>query len=524
MVSGKMVRAAGLLSVNTFISRVLGLVREMLFASIFGANYVTDAFRVAYAIPYVLRRLLGEGAMSAFLVPIFTDIRTKEGDEEGKRFVYSAYTTFSIVVFIIIAIGILIAPVIVFIIAPGFKSSPQTFNLTVNLTRIMFPYMFLMMTSAMSMGILNSYEHFFTPSLGPIVLNLAFIGAMLYLAPLFGEDISLQVYGLAYGVLIGGLLQVLVQVPAQFRFGIKFRPIFNFTHKGIKRMLILMGPAMIVIGVVRISLLLDNIAASLIGEGTISILNYSERLLQFPLGMIGFAVSTSSLPLLAKCYAEGRIDDMKRTVMDAFSLAMIVCLPAMTGLIALGLPIVEVIYRHGAFTSQNAVGTTNVLYALSAGLVGFIGVQILVPAFYAMQDMKTPLWGAIVALVINGILDFTLMIPWGLVGIALATTFSTFANLIMIAIMLHRKIGGLGFKRFILRNIKVLFISTLMAVLVYYVYKYSICCLGLNTINQIIGLTFAIVSGVVIYIILAFVFRISEIRIVISRLFKRGRT
>ncbi|MGQ9705915.1 MAG: murein biosynthesis integral membrane protein MurJ [bacterium] len=524
MVSGKMVRAAGLLSVNTFISRILGLVREMIFASLFGANYVTDAFRVAYAIPYVLRRLLGEGAMSAFLVPIFTDIRTKEGDEEGKRFVYSAYTTFSIVVAIIIAIGILIAPVIVLIIAPGFRNSPQTFNLTVNLTRIMFPYMFLMMTSAMSMGILNSYEHFFTPSLGPIVLNLGFIGTMLYLAPLFGEDISMQVYGLAYGVLLGGLLQVLVQVPAQFRFKIRFRPIFNFTHKGVKRMFVLMGPALIVIGVVRISLLLDNIAASLLGEGTISILNYSERLLQFPLGMIGFAVSTSSLPLLAKYYSEGKIDDMKRTLMDAFSLAMIVCLPAMTGLFALGGPIVSVIYRHGAFTFADAVATTNVLYALSVGLVGFIGVQIIVPAFYAMQDMKTPLWGAIIALVINGILNFTLMIPWGIVGIALATTFSTFANLILIAYLLHKRIGGLGFKNFIIKNIKILLISIVMAVVIYYSYKYLLIYLGVNILNQIIGLVVGVCVGILIYVGFAYMFRVSEISIVISRLLKRGRS
>jgi len=523
MVSGKMVRAAGLLSVNTFISRILGLVREMIFASLFGANYVTDAFRVAYAIPYVLRRLLGEGAMSAFLVPIFIDIRTKEGDEEGKRFVYAAYTTFSIVVAIIIAIGILVAPVIVFIIAPGFKSSPQTFNLTVNLTRIMFPYMFLMMTSAMSMGILNSYEHFFTPSLGPIVLNIVFIGAMLYLAPLFGPDRSMQVYGLAFGVLIGGLLQVLVQIPAQLRFKIKFRPIFNFAHKGIKRMLILMGPAMIVIGVVRISLFLDNIAASLLGEGTISILNYSERLLQFPLGMIGFAVSTSSLPLLAKYYSERKIDDMKRTVMDAFSLAMVVCLPAMMGLFALGGPIVSIVYRHGAFTSADASATANVLYALSAGLVGFIGVQIIVPGFYAMQDMKTPLWGAIIALVINGILDFTLMIPWGLVGIALATTFSTFANLILIAYLLQKRVGGLGFGKFIVKNIKVLLISTVMAVIVYYSYKYLIGYLGINTVNQVIGLTVGIFVGICVYIGLAYAFRISEISQILSRLVKGSR-
>lgn len=522
MVSGRMVRAAGILSVSTLISRILGLIREILFAGIFGANYVTDAFRVAYAIPYVLRRLLGEGAMSAYLVPVFTDIRAKEGDENAKIFAYTAYTTFSLVVFAIIAIGIAIAPLIVFIIAPGLKSNPEAFNLAVYLARLMLPYMFLMMTSAMSMGILNSYEHFFTPSLSPIVMNLAFIGAMLYLCPLLGGDISNQIVGLAYGVLIGGLLQVLVQVPAQFRFGIKFKPIFNFMHKGIKRMLLLMGPAMLVIGVVRINLLLDNIAASFLGEGVISILNYGERLLQFPLGIIGFAISTSSLPLLSRYFSDGKLDQMKRTLMEAFTLATVVCLPAMFGLFALGGPLVEVIFRHGAFTMGDAHATTSVLYAFSIGLFGFVGVQVLVPGFYAMHDTKTPVWGALSALVTNGTLNFALMPFFGAFGIALATSISAYVNALVIAMLLRRRIGRLGFREFTKKALRIALASIVMAVLVWLAYHWLITIIGYGLIEKIIGVVVCTGLGVALFLAFSKLLGITEVNDIISRLFRRS--
>lgn len=522
-IDNKIVKSAGILSVNTLISRVLGVAREVIFASLFGANFITDAFRVAYVIPYMLRRLLGEGAMSAFLVPVFTDIRVKEGDQAAKRFAYSAYTTFSLLVIALVAIGILLAPQLVYIIAPGFKSEPSAFNLAVRLARIMLPYMFLMMTSAMSMGLLNSYKHFFTPSLAPIVMNIAYISAMLWLCPRMGETMDLQIMGLAFGVLAGGVLQVLVQVPAQFKFGIKFRPILNIFHKGIKRMFLLMGPAILVIGVIRLNLMVDNILASLLGEGFISILNYGERLLQFPLGIIGFAVSTSALPLLSQYYSEKRIDDMKKTINDALILAFIVAIPATLGLFALGKPAIKLIYEHGKFTHQNTIDTARVLYAYAIGLLGFIGVQVIVPAFYSMQDTKTPVYGAIANLVLNGVLSLILMVPFGIMGIVLGTSISTYGNFIVNVILIRKKLGRLGLRSILISVVKVSVASIPMALTAYYSHMYIESLLGVTILYQIVSLISAIVVSIAVFIITCYILRANEVvdlmKLIIMRIF-----
>jgi putative peptidoglycan lipid II flippase len=405
------VRSAGIISLATLLSRVLGLAREIIFADLFGANFITDAFRVAYSIPYTLRRLLGEGAMSAFLVPVFTEIRSKEGEQAAKEFADNVLTVFSLIVVGIIAIYIAIAPGIIYLMAPGLADNPQAFDLAVFLSRLMIPYMLLMMTSALSMGLLNSYRHFFSPAMAPVVMNLAVIIALLYLCPRMGDTVYLQIQGVAYGVLAGGILQVLVQFPSLIKRGFIYRPRFNFRHPGIKRMLILMGPAVFVIGVVRFNILMDTLMSSFLGEGNISYLNYGERLLQFPLGALGFGISTSILPLLSQYCAEKNNSKYKETLNFAFRLVLVLSIPATLGLVVLASPTVRLIYQHGQFTATDAFYTTRVLLAFLIGLVGFVGIQVVVPAFYSRQDTKTPLKAALVGLVANLFFNLTLMYP-----------------------------------------------------------------------------------------------------------------
>lgn len=510
------IRSAGVISSATILSRLLGLAREVIFASMFGANFITDAFRVAYAIPYLLRRLLGEGAMSAFLVPVFTDIRSKEGEEAAKEFANSAYTAFALIVIAIIAVFIAVAPAIVFIIAPGLRENPEAFHLAVFLARLMIPYMLLMMTSAISMGILNSYRHFLSPAMAPVVMNICFIGALLFLCPHMGDTIYLQIQGIAYGILVGGILQVAVQLPALTRRGFVYRPRLNFRHPGIKRMLLLMGPAIFVIGIVRINLLLDTVIASFLGEGNISYLNYGERLLQFPLGALGFGISTAILPLLSQYISKGDTAKYKETLNFALRFMLVLCIPATLGLAVLAMPVVRLIYQHGNFSAVDTFYTTQTLLAFTVGLVGFVGVQVVVPGFYSRQDTRTPVFGALAALIVNGILNIALIFPLGIAGIALATSLSAFANTGVLLWLLRRKVGPLGLRAVATTGVKAVLASLPSASAGYFTWWYLNGLLGGGLLYQISTILIAVVVAGGVYIAFARLFRVQEITDVLA--------
>lgn len=520
------IRSAGVISLATLLSRILGLVREIIFADLFGANFITDAFRVAHAIPYTLRRLLGEGAMSAFLVPVFTEIRNKEGEQAAKEFANTVFTVFSLLVVGIIAIYIAIAPGIIYLMAPGLAQNPQAFDLAVFLSRLMIPYMLLMMSSALSMGILNSYRHFFSPAMAPVVMNLAVIIALLYLCPRMGDTTYMQIQGMAYGILAGGILQVLIQFPALIKRGFIYRPRFNICHPGIKRMLILMGPAVFVIGVVRFNILMDTLMSSFLGEGNISYLSYGERLLQFPLGALGFGISTAILPLLSQYCAEKNDAKYKETLNFAFRLVLVLCIPATLGLAVLASPTVRLIYQHGQFTATDTLYTTQVLLAFVVGLVGFVGIQVVVPAFYSKQDTKTPLKAAVVGLVANLFFNLTLMFPLGIAGIALSTSLATYINLIILLWLLRRKVGLLGLRGISRTGIKVTLASLPMAGVAYGLWWYLDRLLGRSNSAQVVVISVVIVMAVGVYIAVAKLLRVEEIDEalgIVKRKFFRGK-
>jgi putative peptidoglycan lipid II flippase len=410
---GDVIRSAGILSATTMLSRILGVAREILFASIFGANWITDAFRVAYVIPYILRRLLGEGSMSAFIVPVFTEELEHGGREQVFRVAQTVYTLFFVLVSVVVVILVLLAPYLVLMIAPRFGAAPETLELATGLARLMLPYMLLMMLSAVSMGILNSFFKFFIPSLSPAVMNVCYISALGVIAYFYADAPNEhRIYILAIGVLAGGVGSVLLQIPSLLKEGLRFRLRFDFFTPAIRKIGLLMTPAMFSIGVIRLNLLVTTAAASFIGEGVISVINYAERLLQFPMGIFGYAISGAILPRLSRFAARGEHEELKRMLSFAIRLSLFISLPCTVGLILLAHPLVKLIYEHGQFTSYDTLLTGNILIGFSVFLVGMIGMQIITPVFYALKKPREPIAGAAVAFVANLIGTLVLVAPY----------------------------------------------------------------------------------------------------------------
>jgi putative peptidoglycan lipid II flippase len=459
------VRAAGILGATTLISRVLGLVREIVFASVFGVTWITDAFRVAYVIPYILRRLLGEGSMSAFLVPVLTDEMERDGKPAAFRTAQTAYTLFFIVTAFVVTVLIVGAPYVVMIIAPGFKSNPETYGLAVNLARLMLPYMLLMMTSAMAMGVLNTLFKFTVPSLSPTVMNVCYLTALGAIVIFFATTPDeTRIYVLAAGVLAGGVGSVLLQVPSLWRLGFRYVPKFDFANPAVKQIGVLMTPALFSLGIVRLNLLVATAAASIVGVGTISLINYGERLLQFPLGVFGFSISNVILPQLSRQASRGDHEGLKNSLSFALRLALLVGIPCTVGLIILGEPLIRLVYEHGAFTADDTAGASAILVGFSIFLVGFLGAQIVTPVFYALKKPREPIKAGVVMFTVNLVLTLVLMWPLGGAGIAAATSAAAAAGTLFLLHRFRKLVGPIGARRVIKAGLRFTAATLVMAV------------------------------------------------------------
>ena len=518
---GRFFRAAGVIGAATVASRILGLAREIAFAGIFGANWVTDAFRIAYVIPYLLRRLLGEGAMSAFFVPVFTEQLEREGRDGALRFTQTLYTLFLACVLIVVLLGVLAMPAVVAVIAPGFVRQAVTFDLTASLARIMLPYMLFMMTSALAMGILNSFYRFAVPACAPIVMNVFALASLFILVPLFGETPQEQIYALTVGVLAGGVAQVLIQVPSLYKVGFRFRPRFDFRHPAIKKVGILMVPALFSIGVVRINLLISTAAASFVGVGVVSFIMYAERLLQFPMGVFGFSLANALLPRISRHAARGEIETFKDLLSFALRASLFISLPATAGLIVLGGPLVRVIYERGAFTAADTAATSVVLGAFAVGLFAFVGMQIVTPAFYALKLPKEPIRGGVVALVSNVIFTVILALLLGGPGIALAISISTAFTLAYLLHRLRRAVGPIGFRRIAVAALRFGGASVLLAALLVAARLALERYVPAATLPQAGALLAIVAAAVPAYVLLARLFGAPEVKEVINIVLRR---
>jgi putative peptidoglycan lipid II flippase len=426
-----LLKAASTVSILTLASRITGLVREQLIAAAFGAGAATDAFNVAFRIPNLLRRLFAEGAFSQAFVPILADARVREGDEATHRLIDAVATVLAWALLATSVAGVVGAPVLVWVIGAGLAE----FDLAATMTRWMFPYIFFMSMVALSAGILNTWRRFAVPAVTPVLLNLAMIGAAAWGAPRFAAWGVAPVLALAAGVMLGGLLQLLVQVPALARIGCLPRIGVGFAalrtawrHPGVGRVLRRMAPALLGVSVAQISLLINTRIASHVAVGAVSWLTYADRLMEFPTALLGVALGVVLLPQLSA--AQARDDGAAYSAMLDWGLRMVLllALPCAVALLVFPQPLIAVVFHYGQFSARDVAMTTHALMGYGVGLMGLIGVKVLAPGFYARQDTKTPVKIAIVVLLATQAMN-ALFVPWlGHAGLALAIGLGALAN------------------------------------------------------------------------------------------------
>ena len=429
-----LVRSAGTIALFTLFSRVLGMFRDVRGAHIFGAGWQWDAFAFAWMLPNMFRHLFGEGALSSAFVPVFSDYIVNKPKEEAWKLASIVATLLAVVLLGIVVVGELVSIPVEMM----FEDS-DAISLQFVLIRILFPYVALICFVAFLMGMLNSLNHFAAPALAPVVLNLFWLSAVFFVVP-FGAPISTQVTVLAVMLLLGGVAQLLMQLPPLWARGVRLRPCFEFRHPGLKRIFTLIVPMLIGLAPMQINILLDNFIARVMGSvGAISVFYYSNRLMQFPLAVIGIAMGTAVFPLLARFSAANHKHKLAAAISRSLRLTLFMALPASVGLVVLARPVIELFFAHGLFDASAVGRTVFALVFYAAGVWVFCSLQIITRYFYALQDTKTPVKIAAAMVGLNLALNLLLVGPMGAAGLALATTIAQTANLVALVWILHRR-------------------------------------------------------------------------------------
>ncbi|MCK9174491.1 MAG: murein biosynthesis integral membrane protein MurJ [Desulforhopalus sp.] len=435
-------RSAGSVGIAVMCSRVLGLVREQIFAGFFGAGFTYDAFVVAFRIPNLLRDLFGEGALSAAFVTVFSRYDAKKSETETFQLASNVLTFFLIVLSLLVLVAIYYAGTIVSLLAPNFAGIPGKVELTEKLTRIMLPFMVFISLSAVVMGMLNTKGKFFVPALASSFFNLGSIisgTGLALLLPFFGQS---AIVGMAFGTLIGGILQLAVQIPTLRGTGYRYRPQLNLLDSGLHRILKLMLPATIGLSATQINIFINTNFAASCAQGSVSWLYYAFRLVQLPIGIFGVALSIAMLPVLAKQAARKQVEEMKETLVSSLTMVFALTIPATAGLILLAAPIIRLIFEHGAFTPADTLATANTLVFYSIGLFAYSANKVLVPAFYALDKTRWPVIASFLAIGMN-ITIVTLTIDrWQHLAIALSTSCVMIINCVFLLTILYRSMGG----------------------------------------------------------------------------------
>ncbi|MCL4236060.1 MAG: murein biosynthesis integral membrane protein MurJ [Deltaproteobacteria bacterium] len=454
-------RATAVVAGATMVSRVLGFVREAIIAAYFGTGIYADAFFAAFRIPNVLRRLFGEGSLTISFIPIYAKVREEQGPERARRLFDEACTLLSIMLIGLVTLGVLFAPAIVSFIAPGFGEIPAKDAITIHLTRVMLPYALLICLVALFMGVLNAHKHFFSPAFAPVFLNLGMIGCTIALASYFEWPVT----SVAVGVIVGGVAQLVLQLPSLRRISHIPRLNFQFRDPDLARIGLMMLPGMIGLSVSTLDVFVNQIFASLLDPGAVSYLYYADRLMELPQGVFAISVGTALLPSLAALAARNERAQLVDTTNYAMRMIIFVNLPASVGLFVLAEPICNVLYQRGHYDLNSMLQTAHALRFYAFGLLGFGMLRVLVPAFYALKDSLTPALVAIGALTVNLVAGLTMMGPTssdavGWIswythhvnptgplrhgGLALAGTLAACFNAIVLTVILRRRLGPIG--------------------------------------------------------------------------------
>jgi putative peptidoglycan lipid II flippase len=539
-------RSAGIVSLAVMSSRVLGLVREMVFAYFFGASkgLANDAYVIAFRIPNLLRDLFAEGALSSAFVTVFSDYLVTKDEKEAFRLSNLVTNALIVILGVLVVLGIIFAEPVVRLIAPGFEGNQEKFRLTVQLTRIMMPFILLVALAAQAMGILNARDRFGVPAMASTFFNVGsivggIVTAVLLTDPGFSaplrsivENPTTGIIGMAYGVLIGGLAQYAIQWPSLRRVGFRYRPGLSFSDPGLRRVFKLMGPAVIGAAAVQVNILVNsNFASNIPGEGPVSWLNYSFRLMQFPIGVFGVAIATATLPAISRQAALQELGDFRRTLAASLRLAFVLTIPSAVGLIVLGRPIIELIYERGRFGAEDSARTANALACYAIGLAGYAAVRILAPAFYALGDAKTPMRISLFSMVLNFVLNWLLVQQFHERGLALSTSAVAILNFAVLYFAMRKRIKGLEGRATLAAMAKILGASVVMGAACLGVGYAVDAALADGFATQLGKVVASVLVGAVVFYLIASWLRVAELKMAgdmlagrFRRMFRRSQT
>ena len=512
----RILKAAGSVGLVTALSRILGYFRDASLAWVLGATMGMDAFAVAFRLANLFRRLVAEGAMSTAFVPVFVQYRNERSEEELWNFARKFFYTLALMTIAIVLIEIVFAPQIVRLMAPGFGAVAGKLELTIFLTRLMAPYLVFVSLTAVLAGVLNALGFFAVPALNPVFYNISIIIAATGVAPLSKQPVTI----IALAVLVGGILQLVAQFPLAVKQGMRFHFSFSFTHPAIRKISSLLVPSVFGVGIVQINLLVDSLMASLLREGSVSQIYYADRVMELALGIFVVSLTTVTLPEMSMLAAQKKIVELKETILFSFRAIAFVSIPATVGLFLLADPIIHVLFERGLFTSLDTERTAVALAYYALGLFFISASKIIVSAFYAVQDTKTPVKAAFVSLVVNIVLNWVLMHPLKQGGIALATSIASAVSLVQLVFIFQKKYGSFYWDQFFKSIVKVTISSAVM----------GIACLVLLRVFDFnptqplrwkAALLFGTIGvGIIVYLVLGLIVRTEE-GLLLSRLFRK---
>jgi putative peptidoglycan lipid II flippase len=520
--TGNIARAAGTVGAAVMCSRVLGLIREQVFAVLFGAGFVYDAFVVAFRIPNLLRDLFGEGALSAAFVTVFTGYQTTKGREATWRLASNVLVFITILLSAITLLGILFAkPIVRLLTDEQFAAIPGKIDLTAQLTMIMFPFLLFISLSSVVMGMLNSNGRFFIPALASSFFNagsiISGVALSLYL-PRFGIQ---AIVGMAIGTLMGGLLQLAGQLPSLFRIGFAFKPHLDLRDPGLRRIAMLMGPAVIGLAALQFNVFINTYFASSLIEGSLSWLNYAFRLFQLPVGLFGVAISVAALPLISRYAAVRDIPRLRETYVSAQTIAFCFTVPATIGLYVLAEPIIRLIFEHGRFDHTTTIRTAEALRFYTLGLFAYASVKVMVPVFYALNSTRFPVIGSFLTVAVNiGVILLTIE-HLGHRALALSISMAMLLNFLFLSTVLYRKMDGYSLSYLAVGFGKVVFAAFLMGALLLGGKELLSGWLGGTIPRQLFSLLLLSGSGGSFYILLLYLLRLRDLTVIINKISAR---
>jgi putative peptidoglycan lipid II flippase len=506
--SESVVRSAGVVSVAVFMSRITGLLRESVMARLFGAGLIYDAFMLGFRIPNLTRDLFAEGALSSAFVPTFSEYLSQRSREEAARLVNLVATALIIVVGAVCTAGIVFAPVLVHLLAPGFAAVPGKFELAVRMTRIMFPFLLLVALAAQAMGVLNACNRFGVPALASTFFNIGSVGFGIVLGIFMGPTLHLtRIEGMAIGVVLGGALQLIWQLPSLHRLGFRFRATLDWSDPGLQRILKLMVPAILGNAAVQINVMVNTNFASTISDpirgldGPVSWLSYAFRFMQLPLGLFGVAMASATLPSIARSVARGEMDEFRRTLSNSLGTVFLLTIPSSVGLVVLGKSIIGAIYQGGRFQLYDTQQTAVALSYYAIGLMGYAALKVLSPAFYALNDARTPMLVSLGSILVNYAAASTMIKFAGLghAGLALSTSAVALFGFVVLFAILRKRIGGIYGRDLATQIGKVSLASAIMGAAIFASSRGVATWLGVSQMARLADLAVSLPVGLAVY-------------------------